>query len=172
MQNYFLLFKLPISFEINLKDLDDRLKVLQQQLHPDMHSQNSIQKAALQKYSAQVNLAYNCLKDPISRLEHILKLYKVDLNLDSVSSADPQFLQQQFEFNEKLEEIGDIVQAKDLREIVGQELDLIYQNILSILDKHGNIESDLTNSDKNTLSLLFKRAQFYNKLINDIDELF
>ena len=107
MTNAFLLFGLPVQFQIDQVALSARYLELQKELHPDNYASSSIaeQRLAIEK-SADVNQALNVLKDPILRAEEIIKIETgVEKNLEEKSMRDVEFLMQQMEWHEQLESI-------------------------------------------------------------------
>jgi len=73
--NYFELFGLPISLEIEESSLRQSFYRLSQQAHPDTHSQtddlNQLQAA---KWSTLINKGFQTLKNLNTRLEYVLEL--------------------------------------------------------------------------------------------------
>ncbi len=105
--NYFELFSFTPSYEIDTALLAERYRELQRAVHPDKFANSSEQdkRIAVQR-TAQVNDAFSTLKNPISRAEHILALNGVDLLHESTTVKDTQFLMQQMEWRESLEDIA------------------------------------------------------------------
>ena len=71
--NFFELFQLPVAFTIDNNKLEQQLRQLQSQHHPDNQSDNESKKHA-EKMSAVINQAYQTLKYPDSRASHLLEL--------------------------------------------------------------------------------------------------
>jgi molecular chaperone HscB len=67
-KNYFELFNLPISFNINTIGLKQTYNTLQFKYHPD-HTNGSMVE------SSYINLGYSTLKDDIKRLKYIIELH-------------------------------------------------------------------------------------------------
>ncbi len=109
--NFFELFQQPVSFDIDLVMLAEKLHTLQKQYHPDNANSNvnnnanvnnntssnletqttqTIQSAET-AHSALINHAYNTLKNPDSRAMHLLELSNQIVNFDN-SIADLDFL--------------------------------------------------------------------------------
>lgn len=104
--NYFELFALNHSFEINLIELRSKYLELQRAVHPDKFA-NASERArlmAVQK-AAQINDAFNVLNETHSRAQYILELAGVDLAHETQTLKDPMFLMQQMELREALEDI-------------------------------------------------------------------
>ncbi len=100
--NYFSLFEIPESFEIDSVAFRQKYFDLQEQFHPDRVKAKPEQEriSSLQK-SADINEGYNVLKDPLLRAEHLL-------SIRGVKDIEPskEFLSEMMDFGEILEELG------------------------------------------------------------------
>ena len=106
--NHFELFGLPIQFELDGSLLSTQFRELQKQFHPDNFSTASERDRLMSvQKAAQINDAYQVLKQPVSRLEYILQLNGLDIRGEQKTLQDPMFLMQQMELREELEEIND-----------------------------------------------------------------
>lgn len=105
-KNFFELFALPVSFQVDPKSLSERYLELQKTLHPDRHAHLSDRERRLsEQYTAYLNEAVSTLKAPLSRAQYLLKLQGLDTTGESSVAIDPVFLMQQMELREQLEEI-------------------------------------------------------------------
>lgn len=105
-QNYFELFGLPVSFEIDTKALTERYRDLQRALHPDRFANASDQERRLSlQQAAQVNSGYETLRDPLARARYLLTLQGVAHDDESSTISDIEFLEEQMELREQLAEI-------------------------------------------------------------------
>ena len=107
MNNPFALFDLPVAFQVDSALLNERYLALQKSLHPDNFSAASAQeqRLAIQK-SAEINDALRILKDPIARADSIIALNTGETeNPEEKSNNDIDFLMQQMEWRETLENI-------------------------------------------------------------------
>ncbi len=104
--NYFELFSLPVDFDIDLGELGERYRALQQDVHPDRFaaSDAQAQRASVQR-TTHLNEAYETLKDPLQRGFYMLKLQGVGSDDHEYTTADGAFLMQQLEHREALEEV-------------------------------------------------------------------
>ena len=104
--NHFELFGLPLQFQLDGSLLASQFRDLQRQFHPDNFATASERDRllAVQKAS-QINDAYQVLKNPISRAEHLLVQNGVDIRGEQQTMSDPMFLMEQMELREELEEI-------------------------------------------------------------------
>ncbi|MCL1059084.1 co-chaperone HscB [Shewanella sp. Choline-02u-19] len=106
--NYFELFSLSPSYDVDTAILAERYRDLQRAVHPDKFANASEQDKRLSvQRTAQINDAFQTLKNPIQRAEHLLALKGLELSHESTTLKDTQFLMQQIEWRESLEEIGD-----------------------------------------------------------------
>ncbi|NBX76006.1 MAG: Fe-S protein assembly co-chaperone HscB [Proteobacteria bacterium] len=101
--NYFELFGLPISLEIEESSLRQSFYQLSQQAHPDTHSQtddlNQLQAA---KWSTVINKGFQTLKNLNSRLEYIFELNR---NIPLPPSHPPmEIAESYFDLQETLSE--------------------------------------------------------------------
>ena len=134
MNNPFALFDLPVAFQVDSALLNERYLALQKSLHPDNFSATSAQeqRLAIQK-SAEINDALRILKDPIARADSIIAINTGETeNPEEKSNKDIDFLMQQMEWRETLENIEN---RKDTDELTAftQEIDQIRHAILSEL---------------------------------------
>jgi molecular chaperone HscB len=104
-KNYFEIFGLPESFSIDLSDITQRYRQLQQQLHPDRFASGSDQERRLSvQTAALVNEAFQTLKDPVRRGRYLLQLRDVDTGEDADTAMEPAFLMEQMALRESLDE--------------------------------------------------------------------
>ena len=134
MNNPFELFDLPVAFQVDSALLSERYLALQKSLHPDNFSAASAQeqRLAIQK-SAEINDALRILKDPITRADSIIAINTGETeNPEEKSNNDIDFLMQQMEWRETLENIEN---RKDTDELTAftQEINQIRHAILSEL---------------------------------------
>ncbi len=104
-KNYFELFALPCTFDIDLKALKECYQLLQKNFHPDRYaSKPDHEKRLAMQHATELNDAYSVLKDPLKRGFYLLSLYRSnEQNLsEEVSIKDSAFLMQQFELREAL----------------------------------------------------------------------
>ena len=103
-QNYFQIFQLDVSFQVNLEQLSERFHELQLTVHPDKFVVASDQEKRLAaQWASQINVAFDTLKQPLSRAIYLLKLREIDLEANP--NLSPAFLMGQVELRETLEEI-------------------------------------------------------------------
>ncbi len=111
-QDFFKLFDLPLSFKIDNALLDQRYRDLQSQVHPDKfsHLPESEQRLSMQ-WATRVNEGYQTLRSPLARGRYILLLQGVDTQEEMNTAMPLDFLMQQMERREALQ---DVLQSKDI----------------------------------------------------------
>ena len=101
-QNFFELFNLPEKFQIDTEKLQENYRSIQKEIHPDRFATSSEnEKMQSMIKTTQINDAYQTLKSPIKRAKYILSLHKFNEKV----TLPPDFLMQQMEWEEHLEEI-------------------------------------------------------------------
>jgi hypothetical protein len=75
MTDYFALLDEPRRPWLDVETLKQKFLALSANKHPDrVHSSGQTEKAAAAKDFVELNVAYNCLRDPKQRLLHLLQL--------------------------------------------------------------------------------------------------
>jgi molecular chaperone HscB len=93
---------------VDKADLEQRYRALSRQCHPDyFHNAPPAERRASLERSSYLNDAYRTLKNPISRIEYLLKLEGVaNASVgDNRAAPPPSLLEEVFALNEELEEI-------------------------------------------------------------------
>lgn len=118
--DYFSFFGLPRKLNVDTAALEREFYALSRKLHPDIYagSKSQEQEWSLEQ-SSRLNDAYRSLKDPIRRTEYLLKLEGVELEGQSKTATEearktgekkqivpPDLLEEVFELNMQLEELG------------------------------------------------------------------
>lgn len=115
MQNHFDLFHLPQRFALDMTALDNAYHEVQNQVHPDkfINAPEAERRVAMQ-WATRANEAYQTLKSPFKRAAYLCELNGVDLQTESNTAMPRDFLMQQMEWREALE---DAKAAKDVAEL-------------------------------------------------------
>lgn len=105
-QNYFELFEIPVSYDVDLNQLQQRYRDLQKTVHPDKYASASSQERRISmQQTSQINQALHTLKHPVERAVYLLQLKGVDFTMDNETTMDAGFLMEQMEMREQLESI-------------------------------------------------------------------
>ena len=104
--NFFELFGLPVSYDVDLNKIQQQYMALQKQVHPDKFASGSdLEKRLSMQQTSWINEAQTTLKDPVLRASYLLKLRGIDFSLENETTMDAAFLMQQLEMRERLENI-------------------------------------------------------------------
>ena len=115
----FELFGLPQQFDTDTNALDHTWKQLQKQVHPDQFSaQGAADKRLAMQWSVRVNEAYQRLKHPVKRAAYLCQLRGVPVNAEHNTSMPAEFLVQQMQWREELEDSVDTQQVEHKKKII------------------------------------------------------
>jgi molecular chaperone HscB len=104
-RNHFELLGLPVSFTVDAAALDDAYRELQGRVHPDRFaSASEAERRVAMQWATRANEAYRTLRNPIDRARYLLGLKGYDTGEESNTSMPPDFLMQQMEWRESVEE--------------------------------------------------------------------
>jgi molecular chaperone HscB len=116
--NYFTVFNLPTQFSLDMAQLSERYKALQRRFHPDCFLGSSqVEYLKAVEYSSVINKAWQTLRLPLNRAEHLLLLNGFNSEKE-VMSRDKDFINIQFLLHEELEQIESTLEKKLLIEFV------------------------------------------------------
>lgn len=160
--NYFELFSIDESFDIDIQHVSQVYQTLQKTVHPDKFASASSQDKllAVQK-SSQINDAYQTLKLPLKRAEYLLTLREVDMPSEQASFQDNMFLMRQMELREMLEEVKFASDPDAAIFSANEELDQEYDQLL-VLMRQQLIEN--TEESNKLASESLRKLKFYQKL--------
>ncbi len=106
-QSYFELFEFEESFSVENSLLDTRFRELQKDFHPDRFASGTDrQKRASVQFSSFLNEAYQTLKHTLPRALYLLQRKDFDVETYARQNTDAEFLMQQIEMREQLENIA------------------------------------------------------------------
>ena len=159
--SHFELFGLPPGFSLDQEMLEKVYRDIQSQVHPDRfaHAGDAERRASLQ-WTTRVNEAYRTLKSPVQRGKHLLELHGVDVAFETNTAMPAEFLMQQMELREKLEEAKDSSSLDGLRkELSGQKRNLETE-IARQIDSEKNYKGAAD---------LVRKLMFFERLDEEID---
>jgi molecular chaperone HscB len=104
----FELFGLTQKFAQDRAAIDARWKNLQREAHPDKFAAQgtAAQRVAMQ-WSVRINEAYQRLKDPLKRAAYLCELHGAPVNAENNTAMPAEFLMQQMEWREALDDAQD-----------------------------------------------------------------
>ena len=158
--NFFELFDLAPSFDVDLSQLTTRYRVLQRQYHPDQlqAESNADQALAQLQQSAKVNEAYDTLRIAAKRAAYLLELKKQAIALEQ-SIGDIDFLQNALEVREQLDEVDSPEALEGLRTEINQWIQAL----------SNEFRIDYTEEDWAEARDTCRKLAFMQKILNDID---
>jgi molecular chaperone HscB len=112
MQNHFELFQLQQRFAIDMRALNTAYHEVQNRVHPDKFANaTDAEKRVAMQWATRANEAFQTLKHPLKRATYLCELNGVDLQTESNTAMPREFLMQQMEWREALD---DAKAAKDI----------------------------------------------------------
>lgn len=148
----FTLFGLPRTQQQDEAQLDQRWKALQRQVHPDrfVGEGPAAQRVAMQ-WSVRVNEAYRRLRDPLQRAAYLCELAGMPIQAEQNTAMPPDFLMQQMEWREQLDEADSAQALQSLADAVRAERD----RLLASLQVHLDASPDYAAAASEVRSLMF-----------------
>jgi molecular chaperone HscB len=129
--NYFEVFGLPRRLAIDGADLQRRFYELSRRHHPDFHhGASAAAQAEALEASARLNAAYRALRDPIARIEYLVRLEEGRDTREGTEvkpKAPPALLAEMFEIQEALAEARAGALDEDTRRTLADQRDRLRQ---------------------------------------------
>jgi molecular chaperone HscB len=139
LKNHFELFGLTPAYALDAGSLERSYREIQSSIHPDRHAQSGdAQRRASMQWTTHVNEAYRILRSPVQRARYLLEMNGVDLQFETDTRMPAEFLQQQLEWREALDEAA---RADDLDRLMAQvrgEKSRLEGDIARLLDGDAN----------------------------------
>ncbi len=166
-QNHFELFSLPQSYALDRDRLDSAYRELQNTVHPDRFAAKpeAEQRVAMQ-WATLANEAYQTLKHPVNRGVYLLRLQGLDALDASNTKMAPDFLMQQMEWREAIEEAR-----------AGKNMTALDDLTADLRTSHRRIETQLTDlidtaHDFAAASEAVRQLRFMDKLIAEVGDVY
>ena len=162
MSQYFNLFQLEPSFNVDTEALEQTYRALAARFHPDKFASASAfeQKQAVMM-SSTINDAYRTLKSPIDRAAYLLKSQNIDADAPEHTSFSPEFLMQQMEWRETLMD-AQMEQNHDAIRALDQEIQEVQSNL------YQDLQQAFEQQDYESAAQWVRHGRFLNKLRNEI----
>jgi molecular chaperone HscB len=134
--SHFELFGLAPAFALDAGRLDAAYRDIQSQVHPDRyaHAGDAERRASMQM-TTRVNEAYRTLKSPVQRAKYLLELNGVDVAFETNTAMPREFLMEQMELREKLEEARDVKALGLLQESLSEAKKKLEERIAQVIDR-------------------------------------
>lgn len=163
--NHFELFGLPIQFKLDGSLLSSQFRELQKRFHPDNFAIASERDRlmAVQK-AAQINDAYQVLKNPVSRAEYLLAENGVEIRGEQQTMQDPMFLMEQMELREELEDIESSNDSEQALLDFDDKVQKMFKQYIILIEQE--INDELWNDAADRV----RKLKFVAKLKNEIEQ--
>ncbi|GJQ79926.1 hypothetical protein Trydic_g18370 [Trypoxylus dichotomus] len=159
--NYFKVFNLDVTYDVNQRNLANSYRKMQSVLHPDKFSNKSdIEKEISAEYSSLVNKAYKTLQTPINRAIHLLSLNNEIISEDN-KSDNPEFLMEIMELNEEIDQANSHEKLKLLEE----------KNNLALDECSKEVSKYFKDGDISKAKEAVIRMKYYNAISKRINDL-
>jgi len=164
-QDYFALFGLPRRYRIDESALEAVWHKLQAEVHPDRHAHlPDADKRRAMQWATRVNEGFRTLRKPLPRAQYLLELAGVDTGLETNTAMSPEFLMEQMEWREAVEEARAASQIEELEQLHHR----LQQHAREVL---GELEVTLDQSkDYPAAADTVRRLMFIEKLQHEIDD--
>lgn len=167
--NYFELFELPVSLQLDKTMLRKKYFELSRKYHPDHFAQQDAaeQEGALEA-SAQLNKAYKTLTNGEELIRYVL-MEKGLLAPDEKYVLPPGFLMEMMELNEALPDVMEDETAKESFEAQLQQLEKdLYKPVQSIIEKFK--DGVTTESQLLAVKDYYFKKKYLQRLVQQLDQ--
>ncbi len=141
-QNFFQLFGLPEHYTLDNAELDQKFRLLQNQVHPDKFSHlPEAERRVSMQWATRVNEAYQTLRRPIARARYLLSLNGVDTQEETNTAMPAEFLMQQMDWREAIEEAMQSRNAGELARLetrLKHEMHQLESQLAAKMDNNGD----------------------------------
>ena len=163
----FELFGVPQRFAQERSALDARWKELQREAHPDRFAaQGAAAQRVAMLWSVRINEAYQRLKDPLRRAAYLCELHGAPIRAEDNTAMPAEFLMQQMQWREDLEDATSAAAVDALAFEVQQARSATLERCAELLDTH----SDFAGAAQQVRALMFI-ARFAQDIAQRQDQL-
>lgn len=157
--NYFELFDLPVSIQINKATLAQKYIELQKKYHPDFFAKaNEQEQEEALEMSSQLNKALKVLKDQDQTIKYVLQLKQL-LEEEEKYQLPPDFLMEMMELNEELGE-GSAKQVEALE--AG-----LYSEVQAIVEHYN--DATVTTADLLKLKEYYYKKKYLQRILDRLE---
>ena len=164
-QDFFTLFRLPRRFRLDEGALEHAYHELQGQVHPDRYAHlPDVEKRRAMQWATRVNEGFRTLRKPLARAQYLLELEGVDAGIATNTAMAPEFLIEQMEWREAVEEAraaGEVAELEQLHHRLQLHAREVFGELEALLD---------TRRDWAGAADTVRRLMFIEKLQQEIDD--
>ena len=160
--SHFELFGLAPAFVLDAARLDAAYREIQARVHPDRYAQaGDAERRASMQMTTRVNEAYRTLKDPVQRAKYLLALNGIDVAFETDTAMPNDFLVQQMELRERLEEARDSAALDDLSFDLKTKRQELEMQIAEFIDRQKDFPGAKT---------LVRKLMFFERLSGELHD--
>jgi len=169
---HFELFGLPVSFDVDMGQLDSRYRELQRTVHPDrfVNAGDQERRISMQR-ATHINEGYQVLKDPLRRGRYLLEQCGYRFDDGQRTNNNVEFLMEQMELRESLAEVRE---ADDAFAALGKIMDRIASDnnrLVSVLGRQFAAGDPCGEGCSECIAETLTKMQFFQKLQEEAMEL-
>ena len=154
-----------MAYAVDASRLESGYRSLQSQVHPDRFAAaTEAERRVAMQWATLANEAYRTLRDPVDRARYLLSLKGFDTGEESNTAMPPDFLMQQMEWREAVDESRrgrDAARLESLRGDIGEERASMLRQLERAIDGDSNYEAGCS---------LVRKLRFLEKLEEEIEE--
>ncbi len=153
--NYFQLFQIPETLQVDKNELSKQYFELQKKYHPDFYSNaDADEQAQVLEKSSMINKGYKIFQDNDATIKYVLEL-KGLLQENEKHELPPDFLMEMMELNEAMPET-DILIIEETETKIHQCETGLYSSVQNIIE---NYNPEVTTNEQ----LLLVKDYYYKK---------
>lgn len=164
--NFFELFEMPVSLQVDKKYLQDKYFELQKKYHPDFFSNESKEEQAdvLEK-SSLINRAYKTFQNDDDTIKYVLQLKELQEEEEKYQ-LPPDFLLEMLELNEALMEVDDS-SLEETETRISQLQKHLYDKVQNIIEYY----NEDTTTDEQLLQVkdYYYKKKYLNRILERLD---
>ncbi|HUS00606.1 MAG TPA: Fe-S protein assembly co-chaperone HscB [Chitinophagaceae bacterium] len=164
--NYFELFEMPVSLQVDKKYLQEKYFELQKKYHPDFFSNESEQEQAeMLEKSSLVNKAYKTFQNDDETIKYVLQLKEL-LEEEEKYELPPGFLAEMMELNEALMDVDDS-SLEETETKISQLEKHLYDEVQNIVEYY--IEDRTTNEQLLQVKDYYYKKKYLKRILERLE---
>jgi molecular chaperone HscB len=161
--DHFALFAMPARFALDEAELERAHKDVQSKVHPDRFASGSAaERRVAMQWAARANEAYRTLKSPLSRAAFLCERAGVPIDANVNTSMPVEFLAQQMEWREALDDARADGDASRFSALTG-EIDEVHGRLIAELASALDVRGDYAGA-----AGLVRRLMFVDKFRDEL----
>ena len=164
--NYFELFEMPFSLQVDRKYVQDKYFELQKKYHPDFFSNESEEEQAdVLERSSMINNAYKIFQNDDETIRYFLQI-KGLLEQEEKYQLPPEFLAEMMEINEGLMEVDDS-SLEETETKINQLEKYLYDEVRVIIEYYN--EDNTTNEQLSLVKDYYFKKKYLKRILERLE---